>query len=188
MGGGFALPWSQRFEHWNEKWQSAQERLSKIESALEKRGCAFARGGEYDRWDLEVRGGLLGGARLIAVAEEHQGGAQMVRFRLWPSYWFGLIGWMCALFIIAAALTHRTTYESVIFAAVAGLIVIRAVYECSAAMGAIVKCLPGKIKPNDVAEIIPEDVETRRSSPGRSVVETRGSPLGEDLEITPVST
>jgi len=188
MGGGFALPWPQRFEHWNERWESAQKRLSTVESALEKRGCAFARGGEYDRWDLEVRGGLLGGARLIAVAEEHQGGAQMVRFRVWPSYWTGLIGWMCAILIIAAALTHRTTYEWAIFAAAAGLILIRAVYECSAAMGAIVKCLPIEGKAGDVPDTTAAKGETRRMSAVRAAVDAGVAPLGEDLDITPIST
>ena len=42
-----------------------------------------ARGGDYDDWDLEVRGGLLGGARLRLGVEEHGAGKQMLRFRAW---------------------------------------------------------------------------------------------------------
>ena len=37
-----------------------------------------------DRWDLEVRGGPLGGARLRAAVEEHGEGKQLVRIGLWP--------------------------------------------------------------------------------------------------------
>ena len=41
-------------------------------------------GGECDSWDLEVRGGFLGGARLLCAVEEHGAGCQTVRYRLWP--------------------------------------------------------------------------------------------------------
>ena len=41
------------------------------------------RGGEHDRWDLEVRCGFFGAARLLLGVEDHSGG-QLVRLRLWP--------------------------------------------------------------------------------------------------------
>jgi O-antigen biosynthesis protein len=183
MGHGFTFPWPQRFENWNENWQSASQRLRTLESALEQQGCAIARGGEYDRWDLEVRGGLLGAARLIAVVEEHQKGTQLVRFRVWPRCWVGLIGSICAITIIIAAWKHHLAHENVIFV-IAGLIILRAAYECSAAMGAIVKCLPGETQSGDASEITLELVEAKRLSVVRSVVEDAVDPLGEDLEIT----
>jgi hypothetical protein len=42
------------------------------------------RGAEHDTWDLEVRGGILGAARLLMGAEDHPGGKQLVRLRWWP--------------------------------------------------------------------------------------------------------
>ena len=42
---------------------SVAERLQAIEASLRARGARVRRGGAYDRWDLEVRGGLLGAAR-----------------------------------------------------------------------------------------------------------------------------
>src|SRR5207244_13385466 len=42
------------------------------------------RGGDFDRWDLEVRGAVLGSARMLMGVEEHGQGRQMVRVRLWP--------------------------------------------------------------------------------------------------------
>jgi hypothetical protein len=41
-------------------------------------------GGEYDRWDLEVRVGTLGSMRLRMAVEEHGWGRQLVRLRAWP--------------------------------------------------------------------------------------------------------
>ena len=41
-------------------------------------------GGEHDRWDLEVRGGILGAARLLIGVEDHPGGKQLIRLRWWP--------------------------------------------------------------------------------------------------------
>jgi hypothetical protein len=43
-------------------------------------------GGDYDRWDLEIRGGLFGGARLLMATEDHGSGRQMVRFRIAPKW------------------------------------------------------------------------------------------------------
>src|SRR5207253_496853 len=39
--------------------------------------------GEHDRWDLAVRSGFFGGARLLMGVEDH-GGGQLVRLRWWP--------------------------------------------------------------------------------------------------------
>src|SRR2546429_523414 len=36
-----------------------------------------------DCWDLEVRGGFFGAARLLLAVEDHPGG-QLVRLRSWP--------------------------------------------------------------------------------------------------------
>jgi hypothetical protein len=80
-----AFPRSQAIDLWSEThWQSAEERLSHFENALRKAGASVARGGDFDRWDLEVRGGLLGTARLLMVIEEHGNGRQYVRLQLWP--------------------------------------------------------------------------------------------------------
>src|SRR5207302_8240147 len=61
---GLALPLSRTFTTWSERWQGPEERLHSIEAALQARGARVLRGGDCDRWELEVRGGLLGAARL----------------------------------------------------------------------------------------------------------------------------
>jgi glycosyltransferase involved in cell wall biosynthesis len=68
---------------WNERWQAPDQRLNFIEATLQGEGCCVLHGGEHDRWDLEVRCGFFGAARLLMGVEDHSGG-QLVRLRLWP--------------------------------------------------------------------------------------------------------
>ena len=80
-------PWGQYFSQWFEKWQSVETRLKDLENNLRLTGALVLRGGDFDRWDLEVRGGLLGSARLIVGIEEFGGGKQLVRYRIWPHFY-----------------------------------------------------------------------------------------------------
>ena len=69
---------------WCERWQPPDERLRAIETSLRGAGACVLRGGPHDRWDVEVRGGFLGAARMLMAVEEHGGGRQLVRLRSWP--------------------------------------------------------------------------------------------------------
>jgi hypothetical protein len=81
---GFTMPWPRKFAVWTEHWRDPNERLKTFEADLRKAGVYVRRGGDYDRWDLEVRAGLLGSARLLMAVEDHGAGNQFVRVRLWP--------------------------------------------------------------------------------------------------------
>jgi GT2 family glycosyltransferase len=72
-----------RWMVWSESWEAPEERLRQLEQELRQRGAAVRRGGAFDRWDLEVRTGGLGGARILSATEEHGSGHQLVRFRAW---------------------------------------------------------------------------------------------------------
>jgi glycosyltransferase involved in cell wall biosynthesis len=85
-GQGLVWPWPRTVTLWREQWQDVTERLRTVEAVIYACGASVARGGDYDHWDLEVRGGLLGAARLLAATEEHGAGRQLVRFRVWPKY------------------------------------------------------------------------------------------------------
>ncbi len=55
-----------------------------MQSALQARVTGVVAGGDFDGWDLEVRGGRLGGVRALVVVEEHGAGRQLARLRAWP--------------------------------------------------------------------------------------------------------
>ena len=81
---GLRIPIPRKFQIWSESWQSPQDWLARVETMLRQGGAAVLRCGEFDRWDLGVKGGLLAGARLRMGLEEHGSGRQFARFAVWP--------------------------------------------------------------------------------------------------------
>ena len=144
---GLAPPLPRTMSLWSERWQDLDQRLRAVEATLKAGGAATRRGGDYERWDLEVRGGLLGAARLLAAAEDHGGGAQLVRFRWWPRLSYIAI----ALALLFAALTGGATFAqdwtaAAFFGAVTALLVLRAVLECAGASASISRAVrPGSV-------------------------------------------
>jgi len=69
---------------WQERGRSAAEYLSHLSDALREAGAVVRTGGDFDRWDLEVRLGSLGASRILLAPEEHGGGRQLLRFRVYP--------------------------------------------------------------------------------------------------------
>ncbi len=69
---------------WTEHREEQDQRLRTMEAGLRAEGACVLRGGRHDRWDLEVRGGFFGAARLLLGVEDHPGGCQMLRLRWWP--------------------------------------------------------------------------------------------------------
>src|SRR6184192_3416867 len=69
---------------WSEHWLDQDQRLRAMETDLRADGVCVLRGGRDGRWDLEVRGGSFGAARLLMGVEEHAGGKQLIRVRWWP--------------------------------------------------------------------------------------------------------
>ena len=69
---------------WRESWRSPEQHLSEVFQALSQQGAIVIYGGDFDPWDLEIRGGLAGCVRLLMAVEEHGGGKQLIRLRAWP--------------------------------------------------------------------------------------------------------
>jgi GT2 family glycosyltransferase len=139
---GVVMPWPRRFTLWDEQWHSTEARLQAIEAALQAGGVPVCRGGDYDRWDLEVRGGLFGTARVLMAIEEHGAGRQLVRFRTWPrcSVQGMLLTLLSAALTIGAALDHVWT-SAAILGIVAILLATRTFQECAAAMDTLRRAL-----------------------------------------------
>jgi GT2 family glycosyltransferase len=100
----FILPRTHIRNLWSEKWRAPEEWLERFESVVLR--CAFARrGGEFDHWDLEIRGGLAGNARVCLAVEEHGAGKQLFRWRIRPviSYFVALVAILLLFVSIMAA-------------------------------------------------------------------------------------
>jgi hypothetical protein len=100
-------------------------------------GVVFS-GGDYERWDLYVRGGMLGSMRLRVAVEEHGAGRQLVRIRSWPR--FSRIGAGVALGCIAigaAAALDGAWAAAVVMGAIALVIVGSTLQDCATAAGVL---------------------------------------------------
>jgi hypothetical protein len=127
---------------WSERGKTADARLSSIETTLKKTSTAVIRGGDYDRWDLEVRGGPLGSARVLLAVEEHGGGRQLARFRLWPRVsraGAGAVIFVGALFA-ASALSGAWAAAGLLGGA-ALLLALREAQECATGLAAGVEAI-----------------------------------------------
>jgi hypothetical protein len=82
--GPLALPLPRERTVWHERWRAPAAHRAACERALLRHGLLVRRGGPYDRWDLELRAGALGCARVLLAVEEHGQGRQLVRARLRP--------------------------------------------------------------------------------------------------------
>ena len=133
-----AFPRPRTFRVWTEHWRASSERLQQIESNLRAQGACVARGGDFDRWDLEVRPNLLGAARLRMAVEEHGLGRQLVRFRVWPKP-SALVLLLVALFcgLAAGAALDGAWAGAVVLAATAVILAARTLQDLAASTGTL---------------------------------------------------
>lgn len=131
----FIGPWVQSFAQWFEQWQSGEARLEAVEKSLRLEGASVLRGGDFDRWDLEVRGSMLGSARLILGIEEFGGGKQLVRYRIWPHFSRGGLIFSMAWFSLSILAFHDGALVPTLILGSFGLTtVMRMLFESTAPM------------------------------------------------------
>lgn len=70
---------------WSEKWRAAEDWLEDIEKNVIKLKSRVQRGGSFDRWDIQARNSIFSISRGLLAVEEHGGGKQLIRFKIWPS-------------------------------------------------------------------------------------------------------
>ena len=137
-----ALPLVTNATLWSEKWRSPVQALASLITRLRRDGAVLVSGGDYDRWDLEVRGGLLGAARLRMTVEEHGAARQLFRFRCWPRFSVEAV----VAVVVFTSLALGAALDQVwlvcnILVPVALLLGGRALFECGCAIAAIQRVL-----------------------------------------------
>ena len=70
------------FSLWNEKPQHPTFWIDQLETQLKVEEVILNHGGEFDSWDLGIRAGLFGSARILMTQEEHGSDKQLVRFKI----------------------------------------------------------------------------------------------------------
>jgi len=139
------LPWPRTFTIWSQHWRSSIAWLESVEEGIRALRAVILRGGDFDDWDLEVRGGMFGSVRLLMAVEEHGGGNQYVRIRSWPrctgagifiTLFFAALG--------AASAAAQAWFACGALNAIAIVLMMRVVIECSAAMSTLSDVLDHK--------------------------------------------
>jgi GT2 family glycosyltransferase len=125
---------------WCTRSHSPDDRLRAVEVALRAQGEVPVRGGEFDRWDLEVRGGLLGSARLLLAVDYHGDGRQLLRTRTWPRCATAGLLTTAALAALAVAAGRDGAWEACVSLGVAAAwLAGRMLWECATATAALLR-------------------------------------------------
>ncbi len=132
------MPWPSNMSVWREDWQAPQGWLEEVEEKIRANGGVVKRGGDFDRWDLEARGGILGSARLLMGIEEHAGGRQLARFRAWPVLKrSGLWAFLLFASLAVGATLNKAPLAAFALWGVALLLAGRTFYECGVGLGTL---------------------------------------------------
>jgi hypothetical protein len=139
------LPWPRTFTIWSQQWRSPIAWLESVEERVAALRTAILRGGDFDGWDLELRGGLLGSVRLIMAVEEHGGGNQFVRIKSWPRCTSAGIFMTLFFAALGAASAAAQAWAACgVLNAIAIVLMMRVLIECSSAMSTLSHVLDHK--------------------------------------------
>jgi hypothetical protein len=118
-GARFAVPSLRTRRVWCEQGIPAAERIDAIARDLKAHGVTVRQGGDFDPWDLELRGGPFAAARMQMAVEEHGGGRQLVRLRTWPNVSVPAVVLAALLAALALAAARDAGVAAILLGAVA---------------------------------------------------------------------
>jgi GT2 family glycosyltransferase len=134
---GYTWPRTWTADIWAREGQLVPERLESMEQALRNQGWKPVRGSDFDQWDLAVRGGILGTARLALALEHHGSGSQLLRILCRPECSsLGLALSVLFLGLSCAAALDRAWIVSTLLGGSGLIVLIRIFQECAAASAA----------------------------------------------------
>jgi hypothetical protein len=126
---------------WSETWRQHTDWLEALERALRSEGALVQRAGPYDRFELDVKGGPCGGARVRCAVEEHGEGRQYLRFRVWPRLRRGVGVSLLGAGLVAAAATEGAWLAAAIVGAGSLVIPALGLLDAGRAQGGILEAI-----------------------------------------------
>jgi len=129
---------------WRDKREPAETTLHGLEKKAQATGLLVRAGGDYDDWDLEIRKGLFGGARLLLAVEEHAPGKQLLRFRLSQTYSrFATVLSLVFVSMSLAAAFYGARIQSIISGLCAAVMISRTLSDSGLATGMLLDLVNG---------------------------------------------
>jgi O-antigen biosynthesis protein len=141
-GDTLCLPRRRQAALWSESWEAPERRIRDLGRRLDGCGASVVSGGSFDRWDLEVRRGRFGSARLLMAIEEYPHGKQLVRWRYWPR--FSILAFLLAIGCVGLAVPAAgddAIVAAAVLAVCAMAVLIRTLRDAAAATGTIARAL-----------------------------------------------
>ena len=109
--------WPMRMIYWREEREAPEDTLRALLKDLQAAGATARAGGEFDSWDLQVRGGPFGRSRLLLAVEDHAPRKQLLRFRISPKVSWSAIGLFAAFAVLALGALRSGVWVSSLAAA-----------------------------------------------------------------------
>jgi hypothetical protein len=189
-GGGIAFPRPHAAALWSEHWRSLDDRLRGLELTLREESAVVLRGGEFDRWDLCVRGGLLGSVRLRAAVEEHGHGRQLVRFRSWPRpSRASVVAGVVFAVLAAVAWVDNSVSGAAAVAGLAAFTTLVAVHDCAVATGVFLRALRRNAERAELLALEDELSQSMNGRPSQARHVGAPAPLATEVpELAPAGT
>ena len=138
----FSLKVYGKISIWSEKWISPEVRLEQLETDLKKNNSYVYKGGNFDRWDIGIKGGAFGGIKVLMASEDHAKGTQYLRFKIFPrisslsKYLLLFLLILIGISIIDEASIAYSSFSSILI-----LLLLRIYLDCSTAAGCCMKAI-----------------------------------------------
>jgi hypothetical protein len=140
---GWRVPVAANIALVKRKWKLTNEWLTLVERQLRRGGATVLRGSDFDRWDLEVRGGIAGAVRVKVMTEDLGDEKQLVRWRVTPRYSpVSVLTIALMLTIALAAVVQHHPWLAYAFWAAAAAAVALTVRACGAAVATFRRVCP----------------------------------------------
>src|SRR2546421_536077 len=119
-----------RMTYWRDQREPPEDTLRQVQQDLLAKGAIVRPGGDFDPWDLEIRGGPLGRSRLLLAAEEHAPGKQLLRFQIAPKISGTAVGLVAAFAAMSiGAFGSRPWATGAASAVLRGFVALRAITD-----------------------------------------------------------